>query len=200
MLATVATNTERYRAARDQILAIADGTADTFSWPQLTGDFNWATDWFDVIARGNDRTALRIVEEDGSEQSISFAAMAERSDRLAAWLDQLGVGKGDRVVLMLGNQVELWESTLAIAKLGAVVMPATGALRPIRPRRPHHPRRSAGRDRQRRRYRQVRRRRRRLPPRRGGRRYRRAGIATRRPPMSSGPGRSPREPRWTIRC
>ena len=128
MLATVATNTERYRAARDQILAIADGTADTFSWPQLTGDFNWATDWFDVIARGNDRTALRIVEEDGSEQRISFAAMAQRSDRLAVWLDQLGVGKGDRVVLMLGNQVELWESTLAIAKLGAVVMPATSAL------------------------------------------------------------------------
>jgi acetyl-CoA synthetase len=128
MLATVATNTERYRAARDQILAIADGTADAFSWPQLTGDFNWATDWFDVIARGNDRTALRIVEEDGSEQRISFAAMAQRSDRVAVWLDQLGVGKGDRVVLMLGNQVELWESTLAIAKLGAVVMPATSAL------------------------------------------------------------------------
>ncbi|MGC2799955.1 MAG: AMP-binding protein, partial [Mycobacterium sp.] len=124
----MATNTERYRAARDQILAIIDGTADAFSWPQLTGDFNWATDWFDVIARGNDRTALRIVEEDGSEQSISFAAMAERSDRVAAWLEQLGVGKGDRVVLMLGNQVELWESTLAIAKLGAVVMPATSAL------------------------------------------------------------------------
>jgi acetyl-CoA synthetase len=128
MLATVATNTERYRAARDQILAIADGTADAFSWPQLTGDFNWATDWFDVIARGNDRTALRIVEEDGSEQRISFAAMAQRSDRLAVWLEQLGVGKGERVVLMLGNQVELWESTLAIAKLGAVVMPATSAL------------------------------------------------------------------------
>src|SRR5271156_4627225 len=130
MLATVATNTERYRAARDQILAITDGTADAFSWPQLTGGFNWATDWFDVIARGNDRTALRIVEEDGSEQSVSFAAMAERSDRVAAWLEQLGVGKGDRVVLMLGNQVELWESTLAVAKLGAVAMPATGALGP----------------------------------------------------------------------
>src|SRR5271155_524665 len=130
MLTAMASNTDRYCAARDQVLAVADDDrlADAFSWPQLTGDFNWATDWFDVIARGNDRTALRIVEEDGSEQSISFAAMAERSDRVAAWLEQLGVGKGDRVVLMLGNQVELWESTLAIAKLGAVVMPATSAL------------------------------------------------------------------------
>ena len=42
----------------------------------------------------------------------------------------LGVGKGDRVILMLGNQVELWESMLAVAKLGAVIMPTTGALGP----------------------------------------------------------------------
>jgi acetyl-CoA synthetase len=128
----MASNTERYRAARDQVFAIVDDDklASTFEWPRLVGAFNWATDWFDEIARDNHRTALRIVEEDGSEQSVSFAVMAERSDRVAAWLAQLGIGKGDRVVLMLGNQIELWESTLAIAKLGAVVMPATGALGP----------------------------------------------------------------------
>jgi acetyl-CoA synthetase len=130
MLNAMASNTERYRAARDQVLAMVDDDrlVATFSWPHLVGAFNWATDWFDVIARGNDRSALRIVEEDGSEQSVSFAAMADRSDRVAAWLEQLGIGKGDRVVLMLGNQIELWESTLAVTKLGAVVMPATGAL------------------------------------------------------------------------
>jgi acetyl-CoA synthetase len=130
MLTTVATNTQRYRVARDRVLAIAEEHrgAATFSWPRLSGAFNWATDWFDVIARGNDRIALRIVEQDGSEHSVSFGAMAERSDRLATWLEQLGVGKGDRVVLMLGNQIELWESTLALAKLGAVVLPATSAL------------------------------------------------------------------------
>ena len=32
-------------------------------WPQLTGTFDWAIDWFDVIARDNDRIALWIVEE-----------------------------------------------------------------------------------------------------------------------------------------
>jgi acetyl-CoA synthetase len=130
MLTAMASNTERYRAARDQILAVAAGIADGFVWPHLTGTFNWATDWFDVIARGNDHTALRIVEENGNEHSVSFAAMAERSDRVALWLEHLGVGRGDRVVLMLGNQVELWEATLAVAKLGAVAMPATGALGP----------------------------------------------------------------------
>jgi acetyl-CoA synthetase len=132
MLIAMASNTEHYRAARDLVFAMADDDrlAGTFSWPHLVGAFNWATDWFDVIARGNDRTALRIVADDGSEQSVSFAAMADRSDRVATWLAQLGVGKGDRVVLMLGNQIELWESTLAVAKLGGVVMPATGALGP----------------------------------------------------------------------
>ncbi len=54
----------------------------------------------------------------------------QRSDRVAAWLRGLGVSKGDRVLLMLGNQVELWEAMLAIAKLGAVIMPTTGALGP----------------------------------------------------------------------
>ena len=49
--------------------------------------------------------------------------MAERSDRVATWLAQQGIGKGDRVILMLGNQVELWEAMLAVAKLGAIIMP-----------------------------------------------------------------------------
>lgn len=121
----VATNTDRYWAARDRALAGA------LTWPHITGVFNWATDWFDVIARGNDHTALWIVDDSGGERRLSFAEMADRSDRVAGWLQQLGVGKGDRVLLMLGNQVELWEAMLAVAKLGAVVMPTTAALGPV---------------------------------------------------------------------
>jgi acetyl-CoA synthetase len=126
-------NTDLYRIARDQLVNVIDDydkAVDLFAWPQLTGAFNWATDWFDVIARGNNRTALWIVEEDGADHKISFSDMADASDRVATWLRGLGVGKGDRVILMLGNQVELWESMLAVAKLGAIVMPTTGALGP----------------------------------------------------------------------
>lgn len=126
-------NTDLYRSARDQLVdAISDydKAVETFEWPRLTGTFNWATDWFDVIAVGPsaDQPALWIVEADGSEQKVSFAEMADRSNRVAAWLQKQGVGKGDRVILMLGNQVELWEAMLAIAKLGAIIMPTTGAL------------------------------------------------------------------------
>src|SRR4029453_17709630 len=126
-------NTDLYRIARDQLVNVIgdyEKAVDLFSWPQLTGTFNWATDWFDVTARGNNRTALWIVDENGTEHKISFAEMADVSDRVATWLSRLGVGKGDRVILMLGNQVELWESMLAVAKLGAIIMPTTGALGP----------------------------------------------------------------------
>ncbi|EXG81814.1 AMP-binding protein [Cryptosporangium arvum] len=125
--------TETYRHARDLLLrhrtdyhrAVAE-----FTWPTFDGPFNWAIDWFDAYARGNDRTALWIVEEDGTENRYSFDDMVTRSDRLADLLAADGVGRGDRVLLMLSNQVELWESVLAITKLGAVIMPTTTALGP----------------------------------------------------------------------
>src|ERR671926_1454897 len=125
--------TEIYRAARDQLLALHGDHAKAvaeFRWPGFDGPFNWAVDWFDSWARGNERTGLHIVEEDGREARYSFAELVRRSDQVAAWLRAHGVAKGDRVVLMLGNQVELWESMLAVMKVGAVIMPTTTALGP----------------------------------------------------------------------
>ncbi|WP_309110641.1 AMP-binding protein [Saccharothrix sp.] len=121
-----------FRDARDFLLGHATDHAAAragFAWPELD-EFNWALDWFDDIARGNDRTALWIVEEDGREGRWSFADLSRRSNRVANWLRARGVRRGDRVVLMLGNQVELWEALLAAMKLGAVVIPATTLLAP----------------------------------------------------------------------
>ncbi|MEV4345881.1 AMP-binding protein [Actinoplanes sp. NPDC049596] len=121
-----------FREARDFLLGHADDYAaatEGFEWPTLN-EFNWALDWFDVIAKDNDAPALWIVEEDGSEQRFSFAEMARRSDQVASWLRSQGVRRGDRLVLMLGNQVELWDTILAVMKLGAVLIPATPLLGP----------------------------------------------------------------------
>src|SRR4051812_44642800 len=104
-----------------------DAARAAFAWPQLD-EFNWALDWFDAFARGNDRTGLLVIEADGSAQERTFDELVRRSDGLANWLRAHGVGRGDRVVLMLGNQIELWESMLAAMKLGAVVIPATTLL------------------------------------------------------------------------
>jgi len=121
------------RAARDQLQTLRtsyDDALSTFAWPEVGAHFNFAYDWFDTYARGNDRPALVIAEEDGSREAYSFSDMARRSDKVAAPLASLGIGRGDSVVVMLGNQVELWESMLALIRLGAVIMPTTTAVGP----------------------------------------------------------------------
>jgi acetyl-CoA synthetase len=125
--------TERYRAARDLLQDLSQDygkAVEEFSWPDFGQRFNWAVDWFDAIFRGVDRTALWIVEEDGSQARFSFDEMARRSDQVAAHLAAHGVRRGDRVLLMLNNQVELWESMLAVMKVGAVILPTTTAVGP----------------------------------------------------------------------
>ncbi|MEI7032616.1 AMP-binding protein [Streptomyces pratensis] len=124
--------TETFRAARDFLLEHREDyrTAyEGFRWPRLA-HFNWALDWFDVIAADNHRTALHIAEEDGRRTEVTFAQMAQRSDRVANWLKAQGARAGDRILVMLGNQAELWESALAAMKLRAVVIPATPLLGP----------------------------------------------------------------------
>ncbi len=100
-----------------------------FRWPVLT-EFNWALDYFDALAAGNERPALWLVGEDGSEHKRSYAQMSARSNQVANWLRSLGVARGDRILLMLGNEIPLWETMLAAMKLGAVVIPATTLLAP----------------------------------------------------------------------
>ncbi|MBC7724640.1 MAG: AMP-binding protein [Burkholderiaceae bacterium] len=123
--------TSTLRTARDRLVALREDYAEavsTFAWPDVGPVFNWGIDWFDAVARGNDAPALVIVEEDGSRLSRSFDEMATRSDQLGAWLLERGVRRGDAVMLMLGNQVELWESMLALMKVGAVILPTTVAI------------------------------------------------------------------------
>jgi acetyl-CoA synthetase len=128
-----ASGTGALRAARDLLIAHRteySAAADRFAWPALD-EFNWALDWFDVIAAEHpDRLALRVVGDDGSDEALSYAAMAARSSQVANWLRGLGVRRGDHVLLMLGNIVPLWEIMLAAMKLGAVIIPASTLLQP----------------------------------------------------------------------
>ncbi len=74
-----------------------------------------------------------------SEAHWTFRELSARSNQVANWLREQGVARGDRIILMLGNQVELWETLLAAMKLGAVVIPATTLLDGGRPARPAGP-------------------------------------------------------------
>ncbi len=121
---------EAFVQARDFLITHRDdyeAAYQGFSWPRLDV-FNWALDYFDVYARDNSRPALWVVNETGDEVRRSFAEMSARSNQVANLLRSLGVGRGDRLLVMLPNVVPIWEVTLAALKLGAVVCPATTLL------------------------------------------------------------------------
>src|SRR5579859_5691315 len=124
-----ASDAATFIAARDFLVRHRSDYAAAFrdfAWPKLNR-FNWALDYFDVMARGNEQPALWLVDDD-AEIKLSFAQVSERSNRVANAFRRLGVKRGDRILLMLGNVVPLWETMLAAMKLGAVIVPATTLL------------------------------------------------------------------------
>ena len=124
------TNSDRFIALRDGLLHTREDwqrACREFRWPQFER-FNWVADYFEVIAAGNDATALRMVDDAGADRSISFATMAARAAQVAAFLAAQGVERGDRLLVMLPNCLELWEAMLAAIRLGAVIIPATTLL------------------------------------------------------------------------
>jgi len=119
-----------FLASRDFLIANRadyEGARKGFVWPRMP-DFNWALDYFDPMAAGNERPALWIAEESGDTFRLSFAALAARSNQVANWLRAQGVRRGDRLLLMLGNEAALWEVMLAAIKLGVVLIPTAGLL------------------------------------------------------------------------
>src|SRR4029450_7868422 len=96
--------------ARDVLLRHREDHAAAyreFAWPSLDR-FNWALDYFDVIARDNTSIALHVVTDDGTSRTHTFAEMSERSNRVANFLRRQGVRRGDRILIMLGNVTERW--------------------------------------------------------------------------------------------
>lgn len=122
---------EAFLQARDLLLRHREDYAaavQSFRWPQ-PAEFNWALDWFDAHLaageRGN-RIALKIVGSDAATRT--FRELSQQSNHVANGLRELGVKRGDRVLMMLGNCAALWELMLACMKLGAVTIPATTLL------------------------------------------------------------------------
>jgi len=120
----------RFLHARDQLLSLRedyDTAVREFRWPALT-HFNWALDYFDRLT-GTATPALRVVDDAELDRSFGFAELSERSNRAANLLREHGIGAGDRVLVMLGNVVPLWETVLALIKLRAVIVPTTTLIR-----------------------------------------------------------------------
>ncbi len=92
-------------------------------------NFNFAYDVIDEWAKSHpDKLAILWSNDEGQSERITFSDLKRRSDQAASYFQQLGIGKGDSVMLILKRRVEFWIAVLGLHKIGAVAIPATHML------------------------------------------------------------------------
>ena len=92
-------------------------------------NFNFAYDVMDVWAEEQpDKVALIWTNDEGEEKIFTFADLKRESDQTAAYFASLGIGHGDKVMIILKRRYEWWLTMLALHKLGAIAIPATHML------------------------------------------------------------------------
>ncbi len=93
-------------------------------------DFNFGYDVVDDIAVNDpDRRAMVWCNPEGEEHVFTFADMKYWSDKTANFLADCGIGRGDRVLVILRRHYQFWFVATALHKLGAVIVPATFMLK-----------------------------------------------------------------------
>ena len=92
-------------------------------------NFNFGYDIVDGwAAEEPDRKALLWTNDHGACIQFTFADMKKYTDMTASWFRSLGIGRGDKVMLILKRRYEFWFSIIALHKIGAVAIPATHLL------------------------------------------------------------------------
>jgi acetyl-CoA synthetase len=95
----------------------------------VPANFNFAFDVVDEWAKTHpDKKALCWVNDQGEHFDFTFKDMKEKSDAAAAYFQSLGIGKGDKVMLILKRRYWYWFAILGLHKVGAVAIPATHLL------------------------------------------------------------------------
>lgn len=94
----------------------------------VPAQFNFASDVMGKWASDPNKLAMLWIGQDGEERHITFAQFFERSSRAANAFVELGIQKGDRVLVMLPRIPEWWEATLGLMMMGAVPIPCTTLL------------------------------------------------------------------------
>lgn len=115
--------------ARDSVLhydgADTEQVCASFEWPQLT-HFNWALDWFDSLSWRHEPALILVKGE--QDWSVSYAELSRRSNQVANWLHALGAQRGERIMIMLPNSIELYALLLGAMKLGLLIIPGYPSL------------------------------------------------------------------------
>ncbi|MBE6884899.1 MAG: acetyl-CoA synthetase [Ruminococcaceae bacterium] len=97
--------------------------------PVCPDNFNFSYDVVDEMARiAPEQRAMIWCNDKGEEHIYSFKDMSEYSSKTANYFSDLGIGKGDTVLVILKRHYQFWFTILALHKLGAVIVPATNLL------------------------------------------------------------------------
>ena len=92
-------------------------------------NFNFGYDVVDAwAAEAPDKKALLWTNDKGEHIQFTFADLKKYTDMTASYFQSIGIGKGDRVMLILKRRYEFWFSIIALHKIGAVTIPATHLL------------------------------------------------------------------------
>lgn len=106
-----------------------DGQLETFS-VHYPDNFNFGYDIVDDIAMNDpDRRAMIWCNPEGEEHIFTFADMKRWSDKTANFLVDQGIKRGDYVLVVLRRHYQFWFVATALAKIGAVMVPATFMLK-----------------------------------------------------------------------
>jgi acetyl-CoA synthetase len=82
-----------------------------------------------VEAAPAQRLALLELTREGDRREWTFREVSDRSARMAGTFAQLGIGRGDVVMTLIGNRPEWVFAMVACFRVGAVVLPCTEQLR-----------------------------------------------------------------------
>ena len=92
-------------------------------------NFNFAYDVMDAWAEeAPEKLAILWTNDQGEEIRTTYGQLKEQTDQAASYLQSLGIGKNDPVMLILKRRYEWWVVMLALCKIGAIVIPATHML------------------------------------------------------------------------
>ncbi|MBQ8889376.1 MAG: AMP-binding protein [Bacteroidaceae bacterium] len=96
---------------------------------EVPENFNFGYDIVDAwAAEQPNKNAILWTNDQGASHQYTYAELKEKTDATASYFQRLGIGRGDMVMLILKRRIEFWFSTIALHKLGAVVIPATHLL------------------------------------------------------------------------
>ena len=96
---------------------------------EVPENFNFGYDVVDAwAAEQPDKKAILWTNDQGAEHQYTYAELKEKTDATASYFQSLDIGHGDMVMLILKRRIEFWFCTIALHKLGAVVIPATHLL------------------------------------------------------------------------